>query len=253
MTDAMDRRNHLVVLMTDFGESEYVGVMKAVIYSLCPSATITDLTHSITPQSIREGAWVCLKSHAFYPKDSVFVCVVDPGVGTTREAVLVKTRDYTFIGPDNGLLYPACTENGIESVFALRLSEDASKTFHGRDVFAKAAAAVLNRTEKTLLSKKMAHLGVSLDFYLKGRTGEVVRIDRFGNIITNIPPMEKSGYHLSRSHIESELKLCETYSVGPEHGLFLVTGSYGTLEISARNAAASDSMPLEVGSRITLE
>ena len=253
MADSFERRDRLVVLMTDFGESEYVGIMKAVIYSDSPGATIADLTHSISPQSIREGAWVLLKTHGFYPKGSVFVCVVDPGVGTSRQGVLVKTHDYTFIGPDNGLLYPACTDNGIESVFTLRVGETASKTFHGRDVFAKAAAAVLNRTEKPLLSKKTAQLRVSLDFHLKGRTGEVVRVDRFGNIVTNIPPLEKSDYHLSCSYIESELKLCDTYFVGPEHGLFLVTGSYGTLEIAAKNAAASRSLPLEVGSRITLD
>ncbi|MHA2377567.1 MAG: SAM hydrolase/SAM-dependent halogenase family protein [Candidatus Thorarchaeota archaeon] len=101
----------MIVLMTDFGESEYVGIIKGVIYSIAPEAQVVDLTHTISPQSTREGAWILLNSYHFFPKGSIFVCVVDPGVGTDRDAVVVKTENYTFVGPDNGLMFPASKQN----------------------------------------------------------------------------------------------------------------------------------------------
>ena len=111
----------MIVLLTDFGESEYVGVMKGVIYNLVSGATITDLTHSISPQSVCEAAWVLLKSYRFFPKHTIFTCVVDPGVGTTRDAVLVETPDYVFISPDNGLLSPTLDKCGQFKIYSLKI------------------------------------------------------------------------------------------------------------------------------------
>jgi S-adenosylmethionine hydrolase len=130
----------VIVLLTDFGESEYAGVMRGVIYSICPDAQIVDLTHLVPSQSIREGAWILLQSYKYFPKGTVFVSVVDPGVGTARDAVVVVTKNYIHIGPDNGLLYPVASDDGIERVYRILIDEGVSKTFHGRDIFAKAAA-----------------------------------------------------------------------------------------------------------------
>ncbi len=243
----------MIVLMTDFGESEYVGMMKGLIHTIAPNTSITDLTHTISPQSIREGAWVLLQSYRFFPIDCIFVCVVDPGVGTDRDAVIIETKNYRFVGPDNGLMYPAALRDGVREIYSLIIEDDASVTFHGRDVFAKAAAQFAKGEPDASFGPRKARLDVKLEFHLDGREGEVVRIDSFGNIVTNIPPKESDALFLKAGSIEHKIKHYRTYSDGPDGELFAVTGSSNTLEITAKNARASDSLEVCVGDRITLE
>jgi S-adenosylmethionine hydrolase len=226
----------MIVLMTDFGESEYVGVMKGVILSIAPGTHIIDLTHSISPQAVREGAWVLLQNYHYFPHDTRFVCVVDPGVGTDRDSVLVYTKNY-----------------GIRQIFSLTIGEDASRTFHGRDVFAVAAANLENQTIGKHLGPSKNALDIKLVFHQEGREGEVVRVDRFGNIVTNIPPLGLGPVKLRTNDIDRDLVHYSTYAEGLEDEIFVVTGSSTTLEISARNARASDSIPLRVGDRLTIE
>lgn len=243
----------MIVLLSDFGNSEYVGVMKGVIYSLCPSEQIVDLTHSIPPQSVREGAWVLLKSYTYFPKGTVFVCVIDPGVGTKREALLVKTKNYAFIGPDNGLMYSAAHDDGIENISSIMVNSSDSKTFHGRDVFAVAAGYFVRNQANKVLGGFKSSFAVKLPFHQDGRNGEIVRIDRFGNIITNIPPLEKTEYRLVTEDLRWNIDWFSTYAQGHDRGVFLVTGSYGTLEIAAKNAPATDEIQLKVGDALSLE
>lgn len=243
----------VIVLLTDFGASEYVGIMKGVIHSLHPEAQIVDLTHEIPPQSVREGAWVLLNSYKHFPKNSIFVCVVDPGVGTSRDAVVVTTTNYTFIGPDNGLMYPAIRDDGVKNVSSIIIPDGSSNTFQGRDVFARMAGYLLLDQAGTMLGGFKQRLGVTLNFNLEGRKGEVVRIDHFGNIITNIPPLEHDRYQLVTDDIQWELRWYPTYSLGPDIGVFLVTSSYGTVEITAKNSSAIDELHLSIGERISLE
>lgn len=243
----------MIVLMTDFGDSEYVGVMRGVIFSASPASQVVDLTHSVPPQSVREGAWILLNSYKHFPRNTIFVSVIDPGVGTERDAVIVETQNYIHIGPDNGLLYPAARDDGIERVYRIQIPESASKTFHGRDVFAL-AAGFLERGVSDLVNRELkSGLDVPLTFYQEGGDGEVVRIDRFGNIITNIPPLRKGTLTLKSKAIERELQLKETYGAGSKDDVFLVVGSYGTIEIAAKNAAACQTIPLRVGERVSLE
>jgi S-adenosylmethionine hydrolase len=243
----------MIVLLTDFGESEYVGVMKGVILGHDADAKIVDLTHSITPQSVREAAWVLLNSYRYFPKQSVFVCVVDPGVGTGRDAVLVKTPEYVFIGPDNGLLYPATRGTAERQVFSIRVDSSVSHTFHGRDVFAVAAGKYHARMPVREIGVLKNDLEVPLSFHLEGRTGEVVRIDRFGNIITNIPPKDSQRLEVNYGTRRFELPLCRNYAEGPSSGLFLLVGSYGTLEIAVQNKRAIDYLPVGIGEKISIE
>lgn len=243
----------MIVLLTDFGESEYVGVMKGVIHSHCDSVTIIDLTHSITPQSIREAAWILLNSYKYFPKHSVFVCVVDPGVGTSRDVVLVETPEYVFIGPDNGLLYPTATAIRSYKVYSIDISPTASNTFHGRDVFAVIAGKYKSGVKSQDLGKPKKRLTTALAFILEGRTGEIVRVDRFGNIITNIPPEQSKTLEVKYESKNLRLPLVETYAEGPSRGLFLVVGSYGTLEIAAQNQSAFNLLPVTIGQRITIQ
>lgn len=239
--------------MTDFGESEYVGMMKGVILSIAPTTRIVDLTHSIAPQSVREGAWVLLQSYHHFPQGSLFACVVDPGVGTHRDAVLVETKHYKFIGPDNGLLCPAVQSDGVVQIFRLNIDERASSTFHGRDVFAVAAAYLEIQRAEDYLGAKKDSLDVELNFHLDGREGEVVRVDRFGNIITNLPPVDYGQLMLRTDFKTLTLSHHRTYDAGPDEGLFIITGSSNTLEISAKNNRASDHLPLRAGDRLTIE
>ncbi len=243
----------MIVLLSDFGGSQYAGMMKGVIHTICTQAEIVDFTHDISPHSVREGAWVLLNGYHYFPPRSIFVCVVDPGVGTERDAVLVKTTNYVFIGPDNGLMYPAAHHDVITQIFPIIVEDVPSSTFHGRDIFAKMGAYL----EKGLAGRHLGLLkddfSVPLEFYLEGRTGEVTQIDHFGNVVTNLPPGEKKDMRVTADGVDEEMKWVRTFEEGPDDGLFLVTGSCNTLEICAKCDSASDSIDLEVGDRLSIE
>jgi S-adenosylmethionine hydrolase len=239
--------------MTDFGESEYVGMMKGIIATISPSTRIEDLTHFITPQSVREAAWVLLQSYKYFPKETIFVCVIDPGVGTERAAVLVRTNDYVFIGPDNGLLFPAINDDGIVNIVEVSIDEPISTTFHGRDVFAKVGAYTAENLLDKLTQSMKDSLNIPLDFHLENRCGEIVNIDHFGNIITNIPPLEKDEYKFTHNDLKRDIRWVRTYDEGVEEDIFLVTGSSKTLEISARNKRADSIIKVGIGDRVSLE
>ena len=241
----------MIAILSDFGQSEYLGVMKGVIYSIYPNSKIVDLCNTINPHSIKEAAWILFTNFEYFPRGTIFLCVVDPGVGGKRNALAIKTKNYYFIGPDNGLMYPSIKKDGIKITVKLSV-RGASRTFHGRDVFAKAAAklesgeSIENLGRKTTLKKK-------LKFYLKGRTGEIVRIDNFGNIITNLRPLKKRVYDLKYKKIKKKLRLFKTYESTPENELFLIVGSSGTLEISMKEKSASEYLKVEIGNKIKIE
>ena len=132
----------MIVLLTDFGQSEYVGVMKAVIYSIACDAKIVDFCHDISPQNIIEASWVLENNYKYFPESAVFCCVVDPGVGTERKAMAVKTENFYFVAPDNGLLWETLKKQKVIEIRQIPVPADASRTFHGRDVFAEAAANI---------------------------------------------------------------------------------------------------------------
>ena len=134
-----------IVLLTDFGyQDHYAGVLRGVIASIAPRCPLLDLTHGIEPQNILEGAFQLLQGYSFFPSKTIFVCVVDPGVGTRRMILCAKTKRYYFIAPDNGLLDPVLTREGDYEVRSLEnpkfMKSPASSTFHGRDKMAPAAA-----------------------------------------------------------------------------------------------------------------
>ncbi len=243
----------MIVLLTDFGPSEYVGVMKGVIHRIDGSANIVDLTHSISSQSVREAAWVLLTSYRYFQKNTIFVCVVDPGVGTSRAAVLVETSEYVFIGPDNGILYPTLADLTSYKIYNLHIGSKASHTFHGRDIFAVAAGRYHSGTPPAELGVRINKLSVPLNFTLKGNTGEVVRIDHFGNIITNLLPTTTKHLLLSTDKYDCEIDLFTTYAEGPDSGIFAVVGSAGTIELSAKRKRAIDSLQIHVGDLVTIK
>ena len=240
----------MIVLLTDFGLGEYVGVMKGVILGIDAEARIVDLCHTIGPQSLVEASWVLKNNHAYFPKGSVFCCVVDPGVGSDRRAVVVKTDDNIFVAPDNGLLWETLAGQRIISIRELAVPAEASRTFHGRDVFARAAARA-NLGQFDDLGEEIANIE-RFELHRDGREGVVVRIDRFGNIVTNLPPLEKSEYAVAIGGHTHDLRHWPTYSEAPDGELFLITGSCGTLEISLRNGDANERLGLSVGQKTAM-
>lgn len=243
-----------VVLLTDFGSSEYVGVMKGVLAVHAPKARIIDLSHDISPQGVREGAWLLEQTYHWFPKGAVFLCVVDPGVGTQRAAVAARSANYTFVGPDNGLLYPAVMHDGFVKAIKLPVPEAASRTFHGRDLFAPVAAALASGRSLDELGQPYKSLR-SLHFHRDGREGEIVRIDRFGNCITNLPPQPgKSVYtvEIEGGRAPGRLPFYSSYQEASPNELFLIENSYGTLEIALRNGNAAQLVEARPACRITL-
>jgi S-adenosylmethionine hydrolase len=240
----------MIILLTDFGHGEYVGIMKGVIYSINPNATIVDMCHDISPQSIIEASWILKNNYSYFPDGSVFCCVVDPGVGSERKAITVKTRRSYFVAPDNGLLWETLNEQDIIETRELSVPENASRTFHGRDVFAKAAAEIdLGHFEHS--GRKIEKIE-KFQFHLKGREGIVVRIDRFGNIITNLKSSRKDKYSVETAGKKYQMNFYPFYDAATENELFLIEGSCNTLEISLKNDNANKKLHLKPGTKIKI-
>lgn len=255
----MDKR--IITLITDFGARDgYVGVMKGVIAGINPEATIIDISHKVSPQDISEAATVLRDSYRYFPKGTVHLVVVDPGVGGNRRPIIVETADYTFIGPDNGVFTPIY-ESG-EVLKAIEISNKdlllphVSNTFHGRDIFAPAAAAI----------SKGFHISVfghEVTDYIKMKTslprvsgnimlGEVSHVDNFGNLITNIDKdtfssfVGTNGFHINIKN-RTILDLDKTYSDGDRGELLALIGSSNRLEISVNQGNAADTLGAEKG------
>ncbi|UCC97020.1 MAG: SAM-dependent chlorinase/fluorinase [Phycisphaerales bacterium] len=240
----------MIVLLTDFGHNEYVGVMKGLIYRIDEEATIVDLCHDISPQSVIEASWVLKNNYRYFPSGATLCCVVDPGVGTARKALVVKTAEYYFVGPDNGLLWETLREQGIVETRMIPVPENASRTFHGRDVFAKAAADItLGRFDQ--LGSRTDQIE-KLVIYLNAREGTVVRIDRFGNIITNLPGEGKETYLVKVGGQQWRMSFHQTYHAAPENERFLIEGSCNTLEISLKDGNANEELKLKTGQHIEI-
>lgn len=240
----------MIVLLTDFGFGEYVGVMKGVIFGVDPDARVVDLCHDISPQSIVEASWVLRGSYAYFPPGSTFCCVVDPGVGTDRRAIAVQTETYRFIAPDNGLLWEALRTQQLRAIRQIPILAGAGSTFHGRDVFAKAAAQA-NLGHFDELGPHIESIE-PFELHRAGREGLVVRLDRFGNVVTNLPPLTQSQYTVQAGTREQAMPYAGTYAEASEDALFLITGSQNTLEISLKNGNANDRLHLTSGQIITI-
>ena len=200
----------IIVFMTDFGSAnDAVAICKAVMLSIAPDARIMDITHRVTPYSIEEGARFLEGVSPYYPAGTVFVTVVDPGVGTSRKAVIVKTKkDQYFVLPDNGLITPVIDRDGLASAREITnpnwiIQAPISSTFHGRDIFSPAGAHLAAGWEFNLVGPEVPQLvrlapktSATTD---KGIAGDIIALDDpFGSLITDIPGDEfkKLGYNL---------------------------------------------------------
>ena len=240
----------VVTLLTDFGEF-YPGVMKGVILSLSPEARIADITHAIEPQNVLQGAFLLYHSYRYF-RNAVHVAVVDPGVGTERGAVVIKGRNHFFIGPDNGILYPSAAEDGIVAVYSISkeistLVGELSSTFHGRDIFAPAAAMVVREdyTYFREIDKEGLKRLELFDYTFSDNKVRcrVIYVDRFGNLVTNLRDVRGKGFYFRGV----EFPLVKTYSdVNVGEPLSLI-GSFGTLELSIREGSAAEMLGIKRG------
>jgi hypothetical protein len=186
-----------IALLTDFGTGDqYVAALKAVILRINPKANTVDITHHVEPHSVRQAGYLLWSVYRYFPRGTIFVCVVDPGVGSPRRLLGVRTSDFCFIAPDNMLLdFVLSEENVIESVELPSARSpytlaDVSSTFHGRDILAPVAAHIslgtrLTKVGRTAVVHPVASPFINLDREISTK-GEVLHIDQFGNIITNL-------------------------------------------------------------------
>jgi S-adenosylmethionine hydrolase len=185
----------IITLTTDFGlKDPYAAEMKAAILSLCPNAAIVDITHQIEKFNTRIGVYVLASAAPYFPEGTIHVAVVDPGVGTRRRPILIQTQRGFFVGPDNGLLISAAEHQGIKRIHEITnprlMLPKVSSTFHGRDVFAPAAAHLANGVHPTEFGREIREIARPEFTKVTRRKdmliGEVLHVDNFGNIITNI-------------------------------------------------------------------
>lgn len=255
----MRRNQPIVALLTDFGSGEhYVGTVKAVMLSINPSLQIVDITHDIEPQNVRQASYLLLASYRYFPTHTVFVCVVDPGVGSSRRILGIQTKRYIFIAPDNGLMdLVLSTERnsrayeidhtgaGKRSFFLSRISS----TFHARDILAPVAAHI-SRGAKLSSIGSPTQLGPISQVFLSaasaGMPGSILHIDRFGNIITNIAGDDEQFLSVNVKGIvlggKRVSRWIRNYTEGPPNTPCMIIGSSGLVEIVIRNGNAARAM-----------
>jgi S-adenosylmethionine hydrolase len=235
--------------------------MKARILTECPEATLVDLTHQVLPQSIAEGSYYLQQSVNQFPKGTVFLAVVDPGVGSSRKAVAATAGDYFFVAPDNGLLSEVVSQlGGLEEAVELELPSEASNTFHGRDVFAPAAGKLAAGATLGSLGRTLPDLVASTGRTTIFREGQlevtVLTVDHFGNVIFDFParrgwePLRAGNKFLVRG---KRITFCSTYSRVLLGESLLLWNSSDYLELAVRNGNASKEWALKVGDRVVIE
>jgi S-adenosylmethionine hydrolase len=254
----------VVTLLTDFGVVDpFVGMMKGVIAGICPDAVVIDLTHEVPAQDIACGAFYLERAYRYFPEGTVHVAVVDPGVGTARAPLALTAGRHFFVGPDNGILSLAVV--AARRFRAVTLAEPSffraaiSNTFHGRDVFAPVAAHLANGVTLAQFGPPKKRI-VKLPWPKprKTRTGfsaEIVSVDRFGNLITNLSPEHWKSLRRPRLSVASFVcdELSPSYGAARRGELLAVFGGYGLLEIAARDASAATLLDVARGAKLRLE
>jgi len=262
----------VIALMTDFGIGDGdVGVMKGVIAGITPDAHIIDITHNVMPQNVPSGAWILASSYRYFPKNTVYVCVVDPGVGSVRKAIAVHAGDWFFVGPDNGLFSYIMAEQPIHAATLLTNATyhlpTVSSTFHGRDIFAPVGAYLARG-----LTEIFHELGTPVDpatlqrLQDSGATrhgttidAHIIHIDNFGNLITSIPlTLVPELFTASQLRIvfpgagKVVEKRRQFFAEGPEDRQpFIYGDSSGYVGIAVRNGNAAQTLAIELGTPIS--
>jgi hypothetical protein len=250
----------ILTLTSDFGLTDhYVAVMKGVILTICPPARIVDISHGVSPFEIAEAAYLIAQAYPWFPPKTVHVVVVDPGVGTARRPILVEAAGQYFVGPDNGVLSMVYSR---EKSKVRLISNDryfrkpVSRTFHGRDIFSPVAAHLAAGVPPSRMGKPIQdYLRPSFEKPQRtGKrtwTGRILRIDRFGNIVTNFhesefPDLDRQNFSIEIGPRQVGVMAHNYAECGPGE-LFLIVGSSGYLEISVGQGSAAKAIGCETG------
>jgi S-adenosylmethionine hydrolase len=257
----------LIALLTDFGlRDHYVGSMKGVMLGICPDAALVDVTHDVPPHDVRTGAIVLAAAYRDFPAGSIFVAVVDPGVGTTRRGIAGEAAGYRFVAPDNGLLSAVFAESTPTRLVELTnrrfARTEVSRTFEGRDRFGPAAAWLatgidLGDLGTAVGANELVRLPLATaEVEAAGVCGEVVIVDRFGNLVTNIDrrTLDRAGVREGATVRvdDRRARLVSTYADSRSGELCALLGSTGRLEIALNGGSAASATGLGPGARVLL-
>jgi hypothetical protein len=258
----------IITLTTDFGTRDpWVGIMKGVMLGICPEARLVDISHDIAPQDVLEGA-LCLEAAAgFFPAGTIHLAVVDPGVGSSRRPLALRAGGQCYVGPDNGLLSLVLHADGqhIEAVELTRQEyrlSATSQTFHGRDIFAPAAAHLASGVPLERLGPAVTDpvkLVVPVARHDNGRVlGEVIGADRFGNLLTSVTERDLAAFERPEALVV-EIggvrvgALVSAYSDARSGGRGAVVGSTGRLEVFVRDGNAQAALGLGRGAPVVVK
>ncbi len=263
----------VVAFMTDFGLNDGdVGVLKGVALGISPDAQLIDLTHTVSPQNVGSGAWILSVSYKYFPRGTVFVCVVDPGVGSNRRPIAISAGGWYFVGPDNGLFSYVLTEHPVHSVVTLTQAAyhlpQVSSTFHGRDIFTPVAAHIANGVALSELGPSVDPITLQrLDLGLATRQGNevhnarILHVDHFGNLVTNIPlhlvPDLFTSSHVDATLTHQKVGISERRRFfadstrSQDTQPFLFGDSSGYVGIAVRNGNAARTLHANYGDTMT--
>jgi S-adenosylmethionine hydrolase len=265
--EAMPKR--IITLTTDFGPADhFVGTMKGVILGIAPMAQIVDISHGVQPFEVTDGAYTIAQAYRYFPKKTIHVIVVDPGVGSTRRPLLAEMGGQYFVAPDNGVLSMIFSrEQSLQEPKVRHVTNEryflkpVSKTFHGRDVFAPVAAHLVSGVTPAQFGKRIEdHLRLALQQPTQtGKrtwTGSILKVDRFGNLITNLrldefPALRAGAFGLNVG-LQTVSRLALTFTDSPPGELFVVEGSSGYLEVATNQGSAAKALGCGAGSPVEL-
>ncbi len=243
-------------MLSDLGSrDQYVSEMKGTILTLCPSATLVDISHEIEKFNIRMGAVVLAAASRYFPVGTIHVVVVDPGVGGQRRDLLIESRQAIYIGPDNGVLLAAALRDGIKEAYSIEnqrfMRSPVSSTFHGRDVFAYAAGKIASGAEPSEVGPKVSDM-ISFTFAEASSSHDRIRcqvlvVDSFGNIVTTAGEKDLKVANVEVGKMIAmqvkgrvyNLNVVRAYSDAAEGGAVLLVGSHGFLEVAVNKGNAA--------------
>lgn len=252
-----------ITLLTDFGHKDhFVGAMKGAIQSICPGISVIDICHEIPPQDIKSCAFLLMCAYSYFPKNTLHVAVVDPGVGSKRKIILVKTKNYYFLAPDNGLLSYVLEREEIKNVTEITNEKywlkTISRTFHGRDIFAPVAAELAKGVPPGKFGKTINACELNLFHHAiprikkDGCVGEILYCDHFGNLITNIEQKILRGKTIKEITLKGKHinKIADSYAEGKHGEIIGLFGSTGFLEIACVNGNAQKKLHAKTGDKV---
>lgn len=251
----------VITFLSDFGLTDgYVGIVKGVIKGINPDAEIIDITHDIKPWAVQDAAWVLFNASRFFPAGSIHLAVVDPAVGSAQRRVAIASRDMIFVGPDSGI-FSLVTNNSSRAVELSNsrfFRENLSASFHARDIFGPVAAHLSAGADLSDLGERIEVSGLNriltepMTESAMGLIGSIVYIDRFGNLITNIPN-DRVGDDARLTVGEASLNLLATYASVEVGAPLAFKGSHGFIEVALNQGSAAEGLGIGCGAAVRVE